>query len=222
MKQHHISNRDESVRMFRNDFLDRFTRVHPLTPHVLYDPLVLYLLYQASKNGYGLAANVGFFAFGVAIWSFLEYTLHRFVFHFKPRNRWQEALYFTIHGVHHDYPRDSRRLVMPPIVTLFLLPWFYLLFRAAFGTPQNVVIFAGLLVGYLAYDSTHFAVHHFRPRTKAGFFLRQHHMRHHYLDPDRNYGVTSPLWDHVFRTMLREPLAPVARNAPTDYALIER
>jgi sterol desaturase/sphingolipid hydroxylase (fatty acid hydroxylase superfamily) len=222
MKRHHISNKDESVRMFQSDFLDKFTRVHPLTPHVIYDPVVVYLLYLGSKNGHGLAANAAFFAAGLGLWSFLEYTLHRFVFHFKPRNSWQEALYFTIHGVHHDYPRDSRRLVMPPIVTLLLLPWFFLLYRSAFGAPQYIVIFAGTLVGYLAYDTTHFAVHHFRPRTKAGFFLRQYHMRHHYLDPDRNYGVTSPLWDLVFGTMLRRPTEPTQQSPEPDYAMLER
>jgi sterol desaturase/sphingolipid hydroxylase (fatty acid hydroxylase superfamily) len=35
---------------------------------------------------------------------------------------------------------------------------------------------------------------------RIGRFLRQHHMAHHYTKPDRNFGVSSPLWDLVFRT----------------------
>lgn len=220
MGKHFISNKDESARMFSRDWMEWFTQVHPLTPHVLYDPLLVYFIYRASQNGLGASSNVLYFLLGVAIWSFLEYTLHRFVFHFTPHSPWQKRVYFMIHGVHHDYPKDSRRLVMPPVVTLVLGPPFYFLFHALFGAPQHLVIFAGAMLGYLAYDTTHFAVHHFRPRTRLGMYLRQQHMRHHYLRPDRNYGVTSPIWDVVFGTLQRGPVT-TEREVEPEGALLE-
>ncbi len=36
--------------------------------------------------------------------------------------------------------------------------------------------------------------------TGLGRFLRQYHLAHHYAVPDRHFGVSSPLWDLVFRT----------------------
>ena len=59
---------------------------------------------------------------------------------------------------------------------------------------------AGMMVGYLIYDSTHFLVHHYSMPTKFGKFIKRHHMRHHFKDPDKDYGVSSPLWDVIFRT----------------------
>jgi sterol desaturase/sphingolipid hydroxylase (fatty acid hydroxylase superfamily) len=208
--------------MFRNGFLERLTHVHPLTPHVLYDPLLVALIVLAARNGLGLATNLALFAAGLGLWTFLEYTLHRFVFHFKPHSPWQQTLYFMIHGVHHDYPKDSKRLVMPPVVTLLLLPPFYVLYETLFGAPQHIVIFAGTLLGYLVYDTIHFAVHHFQPRTKVGFHLRQNHMRHHYLDPSKNFGVTSPLWDLIFGTLQRSVAGDPTESPKRDYALLSR
>ncbi|MCM2322727.1 MAG: sterol desaturase family protein, partial [Oligoflexia bacterium] len=50
-------------------------------------------------------------------------------------------------------------------------------------------------------DYTHFAVHHFTPRTRYGKMLKQHHMLHHYVDPEARWGVSSPFWDYVFGTL---------------------
>src|SRR3954465_10705768 len=64
--------------------------------------------------------------------------------------------------------------------------------------------FAGFILGYLFYDYTHYYVHHFVPRTDFGKRLREHHMRHHFQDHRYGYGVSSPLWDFVFRTQPRK------------------
>ena len=61
--------------------------------------------------------------------------------------------------------------------------------------------FAGFILGYLVYDGSHYAIHHFRMRSGFLLLIKKHHMLHHHADHDGGFGVSSPLWDHVFRTM---------------------
>jgi 4-hydroxysphinganine ceramide fatty acyl 2-hydroxylase len=199
MQKPYISNKDESARMFQNDLLEVFTHVHPAIPHVIFLPVVAFMLYNTI--GISVLSAVFLFLFGIWVWSVTEYALHRFVFHFEPKNGWQQRLYFIIHGVHHDYPNDSRRLVMPPVVSIPLAIFFLGLFRLLMGSTYLPPFYAGFIFGYVLYDTTHYAIHHFRMPGKIGTYLRQRHLRHHYVDPDHNFGISSPLWDVVFGTL---------------------
>ena len=55
-------------------------------------------------------------------------------------------------------------------------------------------------MGYLAYDMLHYHVHHHTPRTALGHKLRELHMRHHFQDDERGFGISAPYWDRVFGT----------------------
>ena len=92
---------------------------------------------------------------------------------------------------------------MPPAVSVPLAALFLWLYTLIFGTPAAYPIFSGFILGYLTYDYTHYHVHHHTPRTKLGKRLREQHMRHHFQDHRFGYGVSSPLWDVVFRTLPR-------------------
>lgn len=201
MPKNFVSNKDETVRMFKNDFLEALSRVHPSVPLIIYIPVVLYVLYLAIAD-YSLPALniIGLFIFGIFIWTITEYLLHRFVFHFKPKSKLGERLHFIFHGVHHDYPSDSRRLVMPPSVSVPLAVLFFFLFKYLIGSVSVYPFFAGFLVGYLFYDTTHYAIHHFNMHSKFWLAIKNHHMRHHYLDANRGFGVSTPLWDIIIGT----------------------
>lgn len=199
----YVSNGDESVRMFKNDILEFFSHVHPSVPAILYLPVVAYMFYESVVKGIGPYYVFALFVIGAIVWSFTEYILHRFVFHFVPRSGWGKQIQFMFHGVHHDYPNDSTRLVMPPIVSIPLAALFYFGFMKILGAYYLPPFFAGFIAGYLAYDLTHYAVHHFNLHGRVSLYLKQHHLRHHYLDPDNNYGVSSPMWDFVFGTYLK-------------------
>jgi len=80
---------------------------------------------------------------------------------------------------------------------------FVLLFVLIGGTPGAYPTFSGFILGYLAYDYTHYHVHHHVPKTQFGKKLREHHMRHHFQDHRYGFGVSSPLWDAVMRTLPR-------------------
>ena len=92
---------------------------------------------------------------------------------------------------------------MPPAASIPLALIFYAAFMLIFGAPYGFVLFGGFLTGYLGYDYTHYYLHHFVPKSKVGKKVREHHMRHHFQDHHYGYGVSSPFWDHVFRTVPR-------------------
>jgi sterol desaturase/sphingolipid hydroxylase (fatty acid hydroxylase superfamily) len=197
-----VSNKDESARLFKSSILEFFTHVHWSVPIIVYAPVVTYFLWQARIEGLlSGTATFSMFLAGLFIWTLTEYLLHRFVFHYQPKSAWGQQLHFLMHGVHHDYPNDSKRLVMPPSVSIPLALLFYGLFYAVFGPFYMKPFIAGFLLGYIFYDEIHFATHHAPLKGKVGLWLKHHHVRHHYKDPEKGFGVSSPLWDYVFGTM---------------------
>ena len=186
--------------MFESDFMELFSRVHPVTPLVLYLPVVGYMLYVSlERQNLPILAIAGLFLLGILLWTLLEYLIHRYVFHYEPKTRLGKRLHYIIHGVHHDYPNDARRLVMPPSVSVPLAFLFYGLFVLIFRHLAPSV-FAGLVFGYVCYDMLHYATHHFPMKHGVWLWLKQYHLRHHYKDDHVGFGISSPLWDYVFRT----------------------
>jgi dihydroceramide fatty acyl 2-hydroxylase len=185
--------------MFDSPWLDRFTRVHPAVPVVIYLPAIC-LLFALGERRVGFWNSIGLVLGGYAVWTLTEYWLHRVVFHFEPERGLGARLHWMIHGVHHDHPNDPLRLVMPPSASVPLAALFAGLFWAILGTHWFMPFLAGFLIGYLAYDMIHYHVHHHRPRTRVGRRLRELHMRHHFQDDERGFGVSAPYWDHVFGT----------------------
>jgi sterol desaturase/sphingolipid hydroxylase (fatty acid hydroxylase superfamily) len=201
MAKQYVSNKDETVRLFQNDFMEFWSRVHPSVPVILYLPLIVYLLYWSSTNpSLSAGSSALLFFAGWFAWTLTEYLLHRFLFHFTPRGEWQQRIFYLFHGIHHDYPNDSRRLVMPPAVSIPLAGLFYALFYWLIGKPHVPPFFAGFVFGYLCYDIIHYAVHHFPLNHGVALYLRQYHIRHHFQDAERSFGVSSPIWDYVFGT----------------------
>jgi sterol desaturase/sphingolipid hydroxylase (fatty acid hydroxylase superfamily) len=200
-----MGTREHSVRLFESNLLERLTHVHPLTPILLWAPIIAWLLWR-SLAAYRLevATWVSLAVAGLLVWTLTEYLVHRWLFHLRPCSAAGRRLVFIVHGVHHEAPDDPTRLLMPPgpaVVTLAIL---YALFWSVLGQPWVQPFFAFFLMGYLAYDYIHFALHTCRPRTRVGRFLRRSHMIHHYVTPEARWGVSSPLWDHVFRTAPRQ------------------
>lgn len=222
MNEHFVSARDESVRMFRQNGLERLTHVHPAIPHLIDPPLIAALLWWAPTPP---LTDVWLLATGLAVWTAVEYALHRHLFHAPdavmrethevvgrlaasepviPRlPGWRHVVYFIMHGVHHEYPNDSSRLVMAPPVSIPMAALFAASFRLAVGAHWWAALFAGFLVGYLVYDSMHYAAHHRSMRTALGRYTKWRHFRHHFTDPDRDYGVSSPVWDWIMGTLSR-------------------
>src|SRR5216110_1559265 len=200
MKRLYVSKNNETVRMFESDFMEFFSRVHPAIPLILYLPVVGYMVYVSLwQRQLSFPAVAALFLLGMLLWTLFEYLIHRYIFHYEPKTRWGKRLHYIIHGVHHDYPNDARRLVMPPSISIPLAFLFYGLFLLIFGRLAPSV-FAGLVFGYVCYDMLHYATHHFPMKRGLWLWLKQYHLRHHYKDDDGGFGISSPLWDYVFRT----------------------
>ena len=165
--------------------------------------MIAVLIVLGANDGQGALEIIGLFIAGTFIWTLTEYWLHREIFHWDPDNAIGHRLHFIIHGVHHDHPNDKMRLVMPPGASIPLAALFFGLFWLIFGLPTAYPLFAGFLFGYLIYDYMHYYLHHFVPKSKLGKRLREQHMRHHFQDHRYGYGVSSPIWDAVFRTLPR-------------------
>jgi dihydroceramide fatty acyl 2-hydroxylase len=193
-----------SPAMFETKWLDRVSRVHPLVPLFLFVPAIVAMLVLGFANGVGAMAAVWILG-GYLVWTLTEYWLHRLVFHFEPDHGIGARLHWIMHGVHHDHPNDPMRLVMPPSVSVPLSSLFILAFYLVLGAPAFFPFGAAFLAGYLYYDMLHYHVHHHRPTTALGKRLRELHMRHHFQDHDRGYGVSAPFWDHVFGTAPTKP-----------------
>ena len=111
MKKLYVSNKDESVRMFKSSFLEMFSKVHWSVHLFIFIPAISYLLYLAfTSQSIGLAQIGVWFLGGIGIWTVTEYVLHRWLFHYEPPGKLGKRMHFVFHGVHHDYPNDSKRL----------------------------------------------------------------------------------------------------------------
>jgi len=201
MKKNYISNSTGSVRMFKSNLMESISKVHFAVPLVIYVPTIGYLIYRSFSQQIGLIFFLLYFLFGLVIWTLTEYLLHRFIFHFEPESKWGQRIHFIFHGVHHDYPQDAKRLVMPPSASIPLAILFYLLFSLFFKNQTFLfAFFAGFIVGYLLYDMLHYAIHHVNFKSPLMKELKHHHMMHHFADPAKGYGVSSALWDIIFRS----------------------
>jgi sterol desaturase/sphingolipid hydroxylase (fatty acid hydroxylase superfamily) len=202
-----INHSDEPIRLFKSDFLEFFTHIHPAVVLLLFVPVVISFLVRAlmERAGHGWLEIAGIYAIGLLIWTLSEYLLHRYLFHYEPTHPTLKWVWYLIHGVHHEQPQCKTRLVMPPILSIPLALLFYALFHFIvgnlIGAPLWVApLYAGFVTGYIMYDMLHYAEHHLS--MKWGFlkFVKRYHLLHHYKTPEHRFGVSNPLWDYVFGT----------------------
>ncbi len=142
-------------------------------------------------------AGVGLILAGWVAWSLFEYAVHRYLFHWKSQSRVVNWLIFVLHGNHHDEPRDPLRNLMPPILSVPIGACIWAAMAGAFAAA-GTWLFLGFMIGYVVYDTVHYACHQWPMRGPIGRVLKRHHMRHHYVDHDSHYAITGLPWDRVF------------------------
>jgi dihydroceramide fatty acyl 2-hydroxylase len=187
-----------SPRMFESDLFERFSRAHPLTPAILYLPLVAVSIGLALHHQQPpLAIALGVFG-GYFFWTLTEYWLHRLVFHMPVIGPKTARAAFLIHGVHHDHPYDETRLVMPAGASLGLCVLTYFGFHAVLGPNTMWAPLAGFVLGYVIYDEVHWYLHAGRPTSRFGRWFRRQHFLHHFKEPSSRFGVSCPWLDYAF------------------------
>lgn len=188
------------AQLFQNHYLEKLTKTHPFVIYAIYFPVMAFLLYYGhAYKGISILTELVLFISGALFWSLFEYVMHRKVFHMIAESRRARKIVYTMHGVHHEYPRDKERLFMPPIPSLLVALVLFTIMKLIMGWLA-LAFFSGFLLGYIAYGSMHFAIHAFAPPKFLKALWRNHHL-HHYKSPEKGFGVSSVLWDVVFRTV---------------------
>ena len=145
-----------------------------------------------------LVASLGALGLGAAGWTLVEYLLHRFVFHGASATR----LGAKEHRKHHaqvDYFAPWwQKALAAGAATAVVLP----VSIVCVGTANGFVFTAGFIGMYLVYEVLHRRAHTHPPRSVYGRWRRRNHFAHHFVDPRRAQGVTTPIWDLVFATRL--------------------
>ena len=191
--------------IFKNPFLESLTKTSPKQNIIIYGIVLLLLSYNAIFiQNIKTFTFIGIFICALFFWTFAEYMLHRFLFHWINENKFVKRFHFIMHGSHHLYPRDADRLLMPPvpglILATILFAVFYLIFSILGMALYTWAFFPGFFLGYLLYSFLHRATHIIKP-PKRFKFLWRHHSLHHYKYPNKAFGVSNTIWDRVFGTM---------------------
>ena len=181
----------------RSWWMEALSKVHFSVPLFIYIPVIVACFLKAQGSYFSISM---LFISGLFVWTFVEYALHRFLFHWTPPGKWGKRLHFIWHGVHHDYPNDRLRLILPPSVSIPLSSLFFDLYYMLLGTPSVYSFFSGFILGYFSYDMMHFAMNHLHWNNAFWLKIKKHHMFHHYQEHDKGFGVSNPLWDYIFST----------------------
>ena len=194
-----IKNKGQA-RLFKNDYMEMLTKTHPVVVYCMYFPVIIFMLYYgATKKGIPAWEEALLFIGGMFFWSFFEYLAHRYLFHMVAESPRARRIVYVMHGVHHEFPRDKDRLFMPPLPSIIVAIFFFSIYYLIMGWLA-LSFFPGFLFGYIIYGSMHFAIHAFAPPRFMKALWRNHHL-HHYKAPEKGFGVSSVLWDIIFKTV---------------------
>jgi sterol desaturase/sphingolipid hydroxylase (fatty acid hydroxylase superfamily) len=188
-------------RLFKNPILEKLSRTHISVPLVIIFSYSSGLLYWSiTHTSLSIPTTIAMFFTGLIAFTWVEYMVHRYLFHMGANTEQRAKVQYTLHGVHHEFPKDKERLAMPPIVSITISTILLFLFRLVLG--DFVFSFLpGFLVGYAGYLSIHYMVHAFQPPNNFFKILWVNHSVHHYKDGEEVFGVSSPLWDYIYGTM---------------------
>jgi 4-hydroxysphinganine ceramide fatty acyl 2-hydroxylase len=129
---------------------------------------------------------------GLLLWTFLEYTLHRYIFHMESDGQ---------HIKHHRQPADPAVILVQPELAILI--------SAALASIVQLIthnysftagIMAGIWAGFLYYESVHYRVHVGDASRLWIANQRRLHFHHHFRNSKACFGVTTPIWDYIFRT----------------------
>ncbi|KAH8974855.1 hypothetical protein BDL97_01G123200 [Sphagnum fallax] len=191
----------ESPRFFQSDFMESLTKTLWWVIPLVWMPVVFWSQVVALQRGLPLEKLFTTVPTGIFIWTFIEYFLHRFLFHVKTSSYWWNTVHYLLHGCHHKHPMDGYRLVFPPALTAVFSIIIYAVLSLFFSWRWSPSVFGGGLLGYIIYDVSHYFIHHGSPINKLTRRIKRYHLNHHFKVQSYGFGITSPIWDWVFGTL---------------------
>ncbi|MCF8461690.1 MAG: sterol desaturase family protein [Flavobacteriales bacterium] len=158
--------------------------------------------------------TISFFS-GVALWTFTEYMLHRFLGHeHKGKNFFKDE-----HSLHHQrvhYFAPAGKKIAAAIAVAVSL---FLILNLIVAWTNALAFVLGLMGMYGLYEYVHTRYHRKGPVAKIFIVLRKHHFYHHFHQPKLNHGVTTRIWDRVFGTFHRVETVTVPRKMTMDWLM---
>ncbi|XP_076448819.1 fatty acid 2-hydroxylase-like [Babylonia areolata] len=213
---------DTSLRLFQSDFVEFFSKCPWYMVPIVWVPITLFILFRCYTtlaapsrdpivwNLFGSEVMVTsmfmwpLVLLGLMLWTFCEYTIHRWLFHMKPPAHIPilVLLHFILHGQHHKSPMDRMRLVFPTIPATIFATLIFGLYYLLAPVAVAQALFSGTLIGYMVYDLTHYYIHHGTPMTNYFRSLKRYHVKHHFEQQNLGFGISSKLWDYPFGTLI--------------------
>ncbi|PSS29014.1 Dihydroceramide fatty acyl 2-hydroxylase [Actinidia chinensis var. chinensis] len=202
----------EGPRLFESDIMEFFTRTVWWLIPVIWLPVVYWFVSEAVQMGVPCPQIAASMVGGVFVWTLLEYSLHRFLFHIRTTSYWGNTIHYLLHGCHHKHPMDGLRLVFPPAGAVILAVPLWSMVKLVAPSSIAPALMGGGLLGYIMYDCTHYYVHHGKPAKGVSSSLKRYHMNHHFRIQDKGFGITSSFWDIVFGTLPPPPAESVKKS----------
>ena len=145
-------------------------------------------------------------ALGVLTWTLLEYFIHRYMGHDRRFRRSPFGVEHIRHHIEGNYfaPNWKKAIAAAIFAGVLIGPAI-----AIAGVTLGIAYVAGLITFYGVYEWLHRREHTHAGIGPYGRFVRRHHFHHHFVDGRKNHGVTTPIWDLVFRTYERPTLIRV-------------
>ncbi len=163
--------------------------------------------------------KLSLFLGGAIFWTFLEYTLHRGLGH----NPKLKNIFTVEHLLHHKEVNYFAAAYKKAIGAIVVVGGLTLILGCLMSWGNSFAFSAGLVSMYLVYEYIHSYLHTHAPRNAYGVMLRKHHFYHHFNNPDKNHGVTTPFWDKIFGTYVKpQGIIPVPRRSQLKWLTNEK
>ena len=102
---------DDSGRMFESPLMEALTKTHIASPlTIFFGTGALALYWCIGPLGLGIIGSLSLFIVGGIFFTLVEYLVHRYFYHMGVDTARKARLQYLFHGVHHDHPRDKKRL----------------------------------------------------------------------------------------------------------------
>ncbi|KAF5298760.1 hypothetical protein FQR65_LT09629 [Abscondita terminalis] len=203
---------DRNLRLFENPFLESLTITPWYVVPIVWIPVLSYIIYRGSCNYVDITGDSSpglptlmYVCFGIVLWTFIEYCLHRWVFHLEPSGSSELLIYFhfAIHGLHHKVPFDSNRLVFPPVPAALIVYVLYSILKYILPASILLLVLGGGILGYVIYDMIHFYLHYGTPNEGTILYtMKRYHNQHHFVHHSSGFGISNMYWDKVFGTVI--------------------
>uniref|UniRef100_K1R503 Fatty acid 2-hydroxylase n=1 Tax=Magallana gigas TaxID=29159 RepID=K1R503_MAGGI len=213
---------DGHLRLMKSDICESFSQCPWYMVPIVWIPVVMLLLYTSYTSlrdepcSFAVTFSEGIpitsyhlpllYIVGFLLWTLDEYVIHRWLFHLCPPSKYPVIviLHFLFHGQHHKAPMDKMRLVFPPLPAASLALLLYSVYCLFMPYTMALAVFAGSISGYIVYDMIHYYLHHGTPYGSYFRALKRYHVKHHYLDQQKGFGISSKMWDYPFGTLIKE------------------